>query len=125
MKNLINFNALWVFCICFCLPFLAYSKHEDEVKLEGPNVVNYNYPESFEEESRYIRQGKINSDGYCEFLSTYRAKPGEYISIAEIAYDPDTCRSLIIKGINHKGRERYEKLMKSYLYEKNHINENQ
>lgn len=71
---------------------------ERERALEGPDVHHFPYPEHFIEQDRFVRHGRITKDGMCEFSGSLHAKPGEHIYLHEIAYDPKTCRSLMVQG---------------------------
>jgi hypothetical protein len=80
------------------LYLLSQQSAAQEPILEGPNVVHFQAPISFIEKMRFIRQGKPTSSGMCEFVSTLHAELGESVVEHELAYDPDTCRSLVVQG---------------------------
>jgi hypothetical protein len=91
MKILI---MLAVVPICWILPLSS-----EEISLEGSEVSHYKYPDNFHENNRYIRKGIATKSGDCKFNNTMRLKPGQRIFIKEIAYNADTCESLMIEGL--------------------------
>jgi hypothetical protein len=75
--------------------------------LEGPNVVRYEPPlyqrVEFEESYRIIRQGERRPDGSCTFERSTTLRPTDpprkqVVIEVELAFDPDTCRSLVEIG---------------------------
>ena len=70
----------------------------DDLKLEGEGVINYKYPENFQETKRYIRKGVVTNGGDCEFTNTMHLKPGQRVFTKELAYNPHACESLMIEG---------------------------
>jgi hypothetical protein len=73
-----------------------------EAMLEGPNVLNYGQPYELRASERFIVQGKRLPGGGCEFArsSVMRSVSPSTPEVAEIevAFDPDTCRSLLERG---------------------------
>lgn len=72
--------------------------------LAGPNVIDYEGEAAngtgayvmprFASSERVVIQGEGTEQGGCVFKSTSRLSPGERRTSVELAYDPDTCRSL-------------------------------
>lgn len=89
--------ALWL----MMQPWAWRLTFADDVMLDGPDVIHYDYPENFKEDARLLRQGRLTADGMCEFVSKLHAKPGETVAEHEIAYDPFRCRSLVVQS--HRG----------------------
>lgn len=71
----------------------------NDLTLSGEGVIQYRYPENFQESRRYIRQGVKTANGDREFNTKMRLKVGEKIYTKEIAYNPNTCESLIVEGL--------------------------
>lgn len=75
--------------------------------LEGPNVIDYEHatldgknlyePVELTDSVRFIRQGRPGAGGGCEFANSGVAVGAGALEV-EMAYDPDTCRSLIEAG---------------------------
>ncbi len=87
-------SIIIMFSVTWCISASSWAQPPE---LDGPNVVRFKAPENFVEESRFIREGKP-IDGMCEFVTTLHAKAGETVVEHELAYDPDTCRSLVVQG---------------------------
>lgn len=86
--------------VSFILAFSLVSQQVagQEPVLEGPNIVHFLAPTNFIEKIRFIRQGKLTPSGMCEFVTSLHAELEETVVEHELAYDPDTCRSLIVQG---------------------------
>jgi hypothetical protein len=69
-----------------------------DLTLEGPNVIFYEHPEVLEKATRSIRQGEFLPGGGCRFSGSAVLAPGEAITELELAFDPDSCRSLVETG---------------------------
>lgn len=79
----------------------------DGPRLEGRNVVYYDGPlykrVQFEESYRIIREGDRRPDGSCTFVRSTTLRPTDpprqqMVIEVELAFDPDTCRSLVEIG---------------------------
>jgi hypothetical protein len=67
--------------------------------LTGPSVVRYVAPAGMLELSRSIVQGVYGSNGACTFHGSATGSKGTPITEqVEIAFDPATCRSLVVTG---------------------------
>ena len=64
------------------------------IDLTGPNVVRYG-SSTVVAGTREIVAGSRTSTGGCAFTRATSLRPGESASVVELAYDPDTCRSLV------------------------------
>jgi hypothetical protein len=71
---------------------------QNEPILEGPRVVKYQHHVVLSASKKFIRQGVALSSGGCQFSSQTNLKPGESVTELELAFDPDTCRSLVQSG---------------------------
>ncbi len=73
---------------------LSVTDSDQESTLEGPNVIKYDHLYVLADSRIFIRQGTRLPGGGCEFATETILAPGESITELEIAFDPDTCRSL-------------------------------
>lgn len=69
-----------------------------EFALEGPNVIEYKHMIVLADTKQFIREGVRLSDGGCKFIGNATLQKGESKTELELAYDPDTCRSLVEIG---------------------------
>ncbi len=73
---------------------------QDVVTLEGDNVITYGHAEPLANATRKIVQGVASGDG-CSFSLSDEADAdfiGDIIQ-REVAFDPDTCQSLIEESV--------------------------
>lgn len=67
--------------------------------LSGPNVIHYGTSDySLTASRQLLRQGTPTATG-CEFLVEDRVQPGENLAEIDVAYDPDTCRLIVARGV--------------------------
>lgn len=97
---------LLIALLMFPAVLMAETDNRPEVTdLYGPRVVRGPVPAGFVITRKFLRRGEITEDGRCMFRTHLRLKPGETsIEQVEIAYDPDTCRSLVVQGYQESGR---------------------
>lgn len=69
-----------------------------EADLQGPNVIRYPHGDNLTNHVRFLVQGDRLLDGGCGFRAELTRVPGQPLSDRELAYDPDTCRSLRERG---------------------------
>lgn len=67
----------------------------EEIDLTGPGVVRYDDASEVDGGPREVVRGERTNDGGCAFSRPTSLNPGEASSLVEIAYDHDTCRSLV------------------------------
>lgn len=78
----------------------------EPLTLEGDEVITYGLaPYELENSTRMIRQGEQMADGSCAFSAETSLEPGASITEIEIAFDPESCRSLYEVGILVGGAE--------------------
>jgi hypothetical protein len=71
----------------------------EEPDLVGPHVTRYQLKEQLAGAHRVIRQGHRLPNGGCQFKVSVRVRPEDGLRRElELAYDPDTCRSLRVIG---------------------------
>ena len=73
------------------------------VTLEGPNVITYEHDVTLENTSRSILEGERLVSGGCEFSGKRTLNQEARVTELELAFDPDTCRSLIESGTRVSG----------------------
>ncbi len=82
----------------------AEAPSANTITLEGPNVINYGADDYvFSTSADYVLGGKPVGEGKCEFSNSGPIDQSEEITEIELAYDPDTCRMLIRRGVAIKG----------------------
>ena len=86
--------------LIICLSASIGTSFADEIlDLNGPRVVRAPIPDDFTVIKKFLRQGEITEDGRCEFKTRLRLESGQKsIEQIEIAYDPDTCKSIVVQG---------------------------
>jgi len=68
--------------------------------LDGPNVAHYRRPAGSDGGELRIIQGKKDGDGVCHFTSVMLLSPSTgNVQEDELAFDPDTCRSLVVRWV--------------------------
>jgi len=86
-------------CVSLSLPLLVYAQ---AATLQGEYVIRKAIPPNFEVHDRFIRYGRETADGMCQFDKTLSVGPNERIEEIEIAYDPMTCRSVVVRGVTKR-----------------------
>jgi hypothetical protein len=77
----------------------ADSTGPQALTLTGPNVIHYGTSDySLASDQRLLRQGTATATG-CEFLVQDRVRPGQDLAEVDVAYDPDTCRLVVARGV--------------------------
>lgn len=78
----------------------AASAAQATVTLEGPNVVTYATDLPFVSSVDEIVQGSPQADGDCAFEGALEASDERpVVGSEEVAFDPDTCRSIMRSGV--------------------------
>lgn len=71
--------------------------------LTGPNVIHYGTSDySLTSSYQLLRQGTPTATG-CEFFVEDRVQVGEDLAEIDVAYDPDTCRLVVARGVPAAG----------------------
>ncbi len=72
--------------------------HSVAATLNGPNVITYEHQEVLTNTARAVRQGARLATGGCKFSGQAILAPGTTVTELELAFDPDTCQSLVESG---------------------------
>lgn len=72
---------------------------QETIVLDGQNVIEYEHHDELANSVRYIIQGERLSSGGCSFSGEFTLDGNaKSVTELEMAFDPDTCRSLIERG---------------------------
>ncbi len=63
--------------------------------LTDPSTYKYKHSETLVGSTKALRQGKRLDGGGCSFSRSFNLRKGETITEIELAFDPETCRSVV------------------------------
>jgi hypothetical protein len=115
-------SLLLVIVLAVGLSPVSVAADESAEMLVGPNVVEYGLaPYVLEDSHQYVVQGTALPGGGCHFKGEHELAGGQSLTEIEVAYDPDTCRSLFEAGSLVSGHDFLQPQFDSTLtYEEGH-----